>query len=216
MNEDTIKICLNIKKLLDSHVELPNSVLYNFQGIIYRLIIEKDVENASQCLAILESTVDSLWRLHAGKSEEFSFVFALGQISALIGVLQNLRVSDTISDEVYHRLSPHLRIFETIKEKNGISHNELAELTSMSKSSLSNLIPKIGDGIYFISKKIGRNKYYYITGNGELLIDNIYDRQKTDNNKKKTLNAQRGSEVIANAALTPEFEEFLKKKERRG
>ena len=73
---------------------------------------------------------------------------------------ESLRLS--IDDDA-KRFKDKYKLFRAIRDDSGISHSDLARETGMSVSHLSQAVGKLDNGKYFISRQLGRRKYYYIT-----------------------------------------------------
>ncbi|MCL2717952.1 MAG: MarR family winged helix-turn-helix transcriptional regulator [Lachnospiraceae bacterium] len=87
--------------------------------------------------------------------------------------------------KLYHK---RYHIFKMIKEKSnigGIAQNDLAKVADMSASAFSQFIGKFENGKYFISRQLGRNKFYYITDNGKILLEKMERLINADRQESK-------------------------------
>ena len=105
----------------------------------------------------------------------------LWSIATLVEVVeQEESMVQSIDDDVIQFENKYV-IFKAIRDKSGITHDDLAKAAGVSVSSLSQFISKLDYGKYFVSSQIGRRKYYYITDNGRELIDKIEIRSSVTN-----------------------------------
>lgn len=171
------KLLENIKQLVSLGYEIPPSALVNFQKAVYQLILDSDYEKIRKTLNLLEDVVDTAWQKSSSCSAENAYIYSLGQISSLLGIMRysviSLDSAPAVSEDIREYL-PSTKLLEGIQQYNGISHNQLAEYCGITKSALSQKISRMEHKRFFVSKKIGRNKYYFITGTGEAIIERLH------------------------------------------
>ena len=108
-------------------------------------------------------------------NEDRAFVFQMGELNTCISMLndvihkRNIKEAEENNRELFDK---NLLIFLSIYDEPGITHRDLANKSGKSASGLTNFINKVRPFGYIIQSSLGRNKHYYLTEKGNILLKN--------------------------------------------
>lgn len=185
-----------MKKLIDilyDHLinsrEIPEDLLYEFSQNTIKIIQHHASAQIPPSFWNLQHYVEMFWRGRKYQKEKNTvFVYQMGQLLTCTNMIRDVVDADvktmSISDYA-RRWDSKYPVYKGIHDKPGINHKKLAAVSENSISSLSQFISKTKWDGYIIYRSAGREKYYYLTENGEKLYKLLREkRQKACRFKK--------------------------------
>ena len=168
--------------------DIPNPLIYQFSELIIKMIRNQEEIHLTQNLADLIDKTDAFWRQADKTRLDGEVVFNVGRVFSLTTIMKKYFESESSyysPIEFANKYSKRLKLFKKIQESPGIIHKELANYSNMSESALSQLMVSLhGDGI-ITSRKVGRNKFYYLTKLGVTILEEMETQQRPLNNTLK-------------------------------
>ncbi len=165
--------------------EIPDELLYEFSQKTMQIVQRKATEEIPDEFWDFENYVEMFWR---GKKYNYMsdscMVYQMGRLLActnMLSILVDEREREASLEEYADLLKNRFEVFEGMYNTRGITHKELAELSGVSVSALSQFINRIKAEAFFTYRVMGREKHYYLTEYGEKL----YFLMAQKNNKKK-------------------------------
>ena len=176
---------------LVKRIEIPEELLYEFPQNILKMIQNHATSEIPSAFWNLQHYVEMFWRGKKYKKEKnTALVYQMGQLLACTNMIRDI----VDADEKIMNLNEYAKrwvnkypVYKGIHDNPGINHKKLAEISGNSVSSLSQFISKTKWDGYIIYRSGGREKYYYLTQNGEKLYKLLREkRQKSFRLKKYT------------------------------
>lgn len=174
-------------------------------GFVLDGLIEENLSDATayefaeqSCICIREGAeilwgnqLEKLWDYLASErtmsnrdEQDRSSVFRQGRIYAtmeLLKMLQQQQEDENTLEEDAKEYCGHWRIvFEALQDGRSMTHRELARAVSVSESSLSQFLHRIERKNYIHFRKVGRTKYYRLSGRGRKLLQRMPLRKKAE------------------------------------
>lgn len=178
-----------MKKLIDilydyllKGKEIPEDLLYEFSQDTIKIIQHRSTDEIPSTFWNLQHYVEMFWRGKKYKKEKNPIlIYQMGQMLAYTNMVRDIADENERTmnlDEYARRWENKYLVFKGIHDVPGITHKKLAAVSHQSVSSLSQFIAKTKWDGYIIYRTGGREKYYYLTENGEKLYKLLNDKQK--------------------------------------
>ena len=138
-------------------------------------VMQKELKNV---LSLQEELKKTVRKTNLFKNSSLYNAYKVGILKTIISITENNdAANNTLELNEYKKMldqNKHLgELIITIYDKNSITHNDLAESLSMSKSALTNMIHKTEDLNLFSVEKYGRKKYYFANYNTREIYNKI-------------------------------------------
>lgn len=169
-------------KYLLNGKEIPEDLLFEFSQDTIKIIQNKAAGDIPPEFWNFQHYVEMFWRgrkYEQGRNP--ALVYQMGQLLAYTGMLRDVADENekVLSIEEYAgRWEDKYLVYKGIHDEPGINHKRLAAVSDLSVSSLSQFAAKTKWDGYFICRTAGREKYYYLTEEGERLYRLLNSRIK--------------------------------------
>lgn len=168
-----------IFKHLSLKETVPDELMYEFLKATEEIIVSRSAENIPPEFWQFQNYVEMYWRGRKYEREESGrLIYQMGQLLSCVNMIQNMADSaEKVQSikEYARRWSKKYQVFRAMHNEYGITHKHLAEKAGVSASSLSQFISRTKWDGYFTSRTVGREKYYYLTDQGEELYELLRD-----------------------------------------
>lgn len=180
MNNNNDSLIKQVINCLRDRKEIPNPYIYQLTEFFIQIIRNKETLELTQLMADLIDETDAFWRRVDKSGLSSEFVFNVGRVFTITTMIKKYYESESSyysPIELANKYSNRHQLFKRILDTPGITHNELASQIKISVSALSQLMVALhSDGIVS-SRKIGRNKYYYLSDFGKTVLRTIETQQ---------------------------------------
>lgn len=106
--------------------------------------------------------------------QDGKLAFQQGQILAameFVKMMQERRKTESeLEEDSRHYCEHWYPVFAALRSGKSMTHGELSAAIGLSESSLSQFLHKIADRRYISVRKVGRTKYYRLTGRGQKVL----------------------------------------------
>jgi len=181
MNNISDSTLTQISECIREQKEIPNPLIFQLTEVLLRVIRNKEDVQLTQVLADLIDETDAFWRQVDKTGLSGEFVFNVGRIFTLTTMIKKYyeSVSSYYSPiELADKYKNRYQLFKNISNNPGITHHDLANKIDLSESRLSQLMVSLHSDGLVSSRKIGRNKYYYLSHLGETVLETIGANQR--------------------------------------
>lgn len=153
--------------------KIPEDFLYEFSQNIIKIVQSGNVQELPPEFEELQNYVEMYWRGRKYEREENPIrIYQLGQLLSYVNLIRDVIDSnkDKVSMTEYAvRWDNRFLVFQGMYDKPGITHKQLARISKMSPSALSQFMDKTKWDGYYTYRIVGREKYYYLTPKGNEL-----------------------------------------------
>lgn len=175
-------------KIIFDHVldkkEIPDDLMYEFSQDILKVIQENSAQELCPEFWDFQNYLEMYWR--GGKFEQESSpvcTYQLGQLLSYTNIIRDIadKQGQTLSIQDYAaRWQNRFLVFQGMYRERGITHKKLARVSNMSPSALSQFVSKTQWDGYYTYRVAGREKYYYLSENGEKLYHLLCEKREKD------------------------------------
>lgn len=160
--------------------DIPEELLYEFTSKAIRMVQLRSLEQLPESYRELEHYVDSFWRAQRFETVDATRVYEMGRLLSLTNMLGMVAEQET-EEQSLHEYAAKFRdwylVFKGIYDTPGVTHKRLAKYARKSDSSLSQFINKNQWSGFYLCRRFGREKYYYLTELGEKLYEVMMSQQ---------------------------------------
>jgi len=147
----------------------------------------------------LSEYVNNIIQTEAINKKPLDTILMYGKIWSISSMVKIMECNESSEQQIEvdaRQNSDKYTLFKTIEENGGISHKELADKIELSPSALSQKISRLDHDKYFISRQLGRGKYYYITSSGKILLEKMQIHRELPIKNQNEMN-QSSSEAVS-------------------
>lgn len=168
----------SIMNCIRDKVCIPDDLLDVFCESTFEIVQNRSYNAITPKTRELCLLLSHLWssQIYANMSDNPILIFQIGELHACSSMLDKLysekKADDNISINSI-RYKDKISFFRTIKDNPGIRQIDLSKITNISKSSISQFAAKIKSYGYHYERISGREKYYYLTATGLLLLERM-------------------------------------------
>lgn len=153
---------------------LSDAIVHEFTEYVCK-IIQKESE------IYWDGNVRKLWEYLAGgrtawehEEQSGNNAFRQGRLYSVLEMLKMIQeqqeADDTLEQDAREYGRNRYKVFEALKNGRSLTHRELADTSGLSESSLSQFMHSIESKKYVYFRKVGRTKYYRLSGRGQKLL----------------------------------------------
>jgi|GEM_PF-1165453 len=183
MEEQTMaRLCDILNKKIESDQIISEEQINIYLQQIFEYICHSDSKELPHSFYLLRQTLFKKWEYGTISHLSSTSVFILGALwgGALLSELADKERTKQPKLEILAKQNmKYLKIFDAINKQPGIKHKDLADISGMTTSELSQWMAKRQNENYFSFSRIGREKYYYIEKKGEEILQEM-ERQSED------------------------------------
>lgn len=166
--------------LLDNKT-IPDELMYEFSQDTKEIVRNNAAFDIPSEFWNFQNYIEMFWRGRKYETaENATLIYQMGQLLSYVNMIRDIADEDekTISlDEYANHWGNKYLVFKGIHDEYGINHKKLAEVSDLTPSALSQFIAKTRWDGYFTYRNVGREKYYYLTEEGEKLYELMRERQ---------------------------------------
>ena len=181
------EVIANIYSCIKEKKEIPEDILCEFSQDALRIVQSRLDSEIPAEFWKLQHYVEMFWRGRKFETEKDAVrIYQMGQLLSLTGMIRDIadEAEKSIPIEEYaQRWENRYLVYKGMHDEPGITHKRLAGAAGLSASSLSQMIAKTKYDGYFIYRIAGREKYYYLTRDGEKLYDILKSRIEQETEK---------------------------------
>lgn len=172
-----------IEKLVSKLIEyiqmeetVPDALIHQFTKELLITIRNNSSIEPSQSFYDLIDETDAYWRRVSKDQYPSEFVFNLGRVHSLTVILRELLFN-------YFNIPTTAELTELYKERHslltnleknpGIIHRDLASMSNLSESHLSQIMVKLQRDKLVYARKFARNKFYYLSKAGTQVLEKM-------------------------------------------
>lgn len=161
-----------------------DELLYEFLQDAEKIVTSGCVNEIPSEFWEFQNYVDMYWRSRKYEREENrQIIYQMGQLLACVNMIRD--IADTVVEkysikEYARQWRNRYPVFKAMHNECGITHKKLAQAAEISPSALSQFVNRTKWDGYFTSRTAGREKYYYLTEQGEELYKLLRDDQEKD------------------------------------
>lgn len=176
-----------MKKLIEiiyncvlSGKEIPEDLLYEFSQNIIKIVQSRQVDNIPAEFWDLQHYIELFWRGRRYKKEKNSIlIYQMGQMLSYTSMIRDIADDNEMVmgiKEYAERWKNKYLVYKGVHAESGITHKKLANVSGLSPSALTQFISKTKWDGYLTYRNVGREKYYYLTEEGEKLYKLLKSR----------------------------------------
>jgi len=177
------KVSTLILKAICGKQQIREDLIHEMAHIAFSYTAVSD-ESLPASFERLELQLQQYWRLESGTvSGAEQTAFMKGCLLAFAGIIKQKNETKLFEKDIellagqYTRLFP---IFNAMAEQKGITHKRLARVSLKTESRLSQILAKTALQPFFYTQKTGREKYYFLSGDGIRLLDAMKSLRKKE------------------------------------
>lgn len=160
---------------------IPDELIYEFSQDTKEIIRNNAALDIPSEFWSFQNYIEMFWRGRKYETEKnTALIYQMGQLLSYVNMIRDIADEDekTLSlDEYARHWANKYLVFKGIHDEYGINHKKLAEVSKLTPSALSQFIAKTKWDGYFTYRNIGREKYYYLTEQGEKLYELMREKQ---------------------------------------
>lgn len=160
---------------------IPDEIIYEFSQETKEIVRNRAVVDIPSEFWNFQNYIEMFWRGRKYETaDNTALIYQMGQLLSYVNMIRDIADEDerVLSlDEYVNHWEKKYPVFKGIHDESGINHKKLAEVSGLTPSALSQFIAKTKWDGFFIFRNVGREKYYYLTEEGEKLYELMKERQ---------------------------------------
>lgn len=181
MEETTLTtLCDILNKKILSHKNISEDQIAAYLRQIFEYVRCTVPTKLPYSFYLLRQNMFKMWEYGSTKdiSSETAFLFGALWGGAMLSEMVEKEIEEQPRLEAMAKQNlKHLNCFIAISRTPGIKHKDLAVLSNMTTSELSQWMSRIQHENYFSFSRVGREKYYYIEKKGEEILKEMKRQQ---------------------------------------
>lgn len=173
-------LCDIINNKILSGKKLSDDQIMVYLKQIFEYVRHTDPTELPRSFYLLRQTMFKMWEYGDTKkfSPEVAFMYGAVWGGAMLSELAEKEIKEQPRLEAMAKQNlKYLNCFEAIYKHPGIKHKDLAAISSMTTSELSQWMARIQHEGYFSFSRVGREKYYYVEKKGEEILKEMERQQ---------------------------------------
>lgn len=160
--------------------EIPKDLLYEFSRDAIKIVQNRQVDDVPTEFWDLQHYVELFWREKKYKKEKNSIlIYQMGQLFSYTSMIRDIADDNERIlriREYAERWKNKYLVYKGVHDESGITHKKLVNVSGLSPSALSQFIAQTRWDGYLTYRNVGREKYYYLTDEGEKLYELLKSR----------------------------------------